>query len=47
MKICDRCAGHGGDYWCETSTEHCKENPLEGREEIERGQIEWFRINSN
>lgn len=42
--VCDLCDGHGGWYLCMSSPEWCKANPLEGREHIERGQIEWFTV---
>ena len=41
---CQFCNGHGGDYWCLSSKEWCGSNPLPGRETIERGKIEWFRV---
>ncbi len=42
--ICDICRGHGGWQSCLSSPEWCKANPLPGREEIERGAIEWFTV---
>lgn len=41
---CEFCEGHGGDYWCRSPKEWCEANPVDGREKIERGQIEWFRV---
>jgi len=40
--ICQYCEGQEGWYRCLSSSEFCKENPLPGRETIERGNIEWF-----
>ena len=39
---CDICRGRGGWWSCMSSPEWCKANPLDGREEIEQGQVEWF-----
>lgn len=40
---CDVCDGQGGWYTCLSSREFCNANPLPGRENVKRGQIEWFR----
>lgn len=41
---CDICDGFGHWYRCLSSPEWCEENPLPGRESVERGKIEWFRV---
>lgn len=41
---CDICRGQGGWHRCMSSPEWCKANPLEGRENVQRGEIEWFTI---
>lgn len=41
---CDICDGHGGWYCCLSSKEYCEANPLPGRESVQRGKIEWFRV---
>lgn len=40
--ICDICNGLGHWYRCLSSPEWCKANPLPGREDVERGKVEWF-----
>lgn len=44
---CDICDGHGGWRTCLSSPEWCKANPLEGREQVERGEIEWFEVDED
>lgn len=39
---CDACQVCGGWNVCCSGEEWCEANPLPGREEIKRGQIEWF-----
>lgn len=39
---CDICRGHGGWWQCLSSPEWCQGNPIKGRENIQRGQIEWY-----
>jgi hypothetical protein len=39
---CDYCDGAGVWYTCMSSPEWCRSNPLAGREQIQRGQLEWF-----
>lgn len=43
---CDICGGAGGWHECLSSPEFCNGNPLPGRENVERGKIEWFTIES-
>lgn len=43
---CDICLTYGGWYVCGNSENWCKENPLKGRETIERGQLEWFTFDA-
>lgn len=40
---CDVCEGHGGWRVCLSSAEWCNAHPLPGRENVERGKIEWVR----
>lgn len=42
--VCQTCRGRGGWMWCLSSPEFCSANPVEGREAVERGKIEWFTI---
>lgn len=39
---CNTCRGHGGWRHCLSQQDWCKANPNEGREQIERGAIEWY-----
>lgn len=39
---CDWCQGSGGHWECLSSTEWCETHPVEGRESIGRGAVEWF-----
>ncbi len=41
---CHTCHAHGGWQMCISSAEWCKANPLPGRGNVERGQIEWFTV---
>jgi len=38
---CQICEGRGGWWQCLSSGEWCKANPLPGRQDMERGKIEW------
>jgi hypothetical protein len=42
--LCDICRGYGVIHHCLSSAEWCQANPLLGREDIDRGQIEWFTV---
>lgn len=42
--ICDTCGGYGGWYVCLSSPEWCEANPLPGRENVKRGEVEWFIV---
>jgi len=42
---CQHCNGKAVLHQCLSSSAWCERNPLPGREEIERGEIEWFTIN--
>lgn len=42
---CGCCFANGGRWWCLSSPDWCNANPLPGREEIERGAIEWYEVN--
>ena len=39
---CDTCDGFSGWYSCLSSPAYCQANPLPGREDVQRGTIEWF-----
>jgi hypothetical protein len=41
---CDICHGVGGWWECLSSRQWCEANPLPGREDVKRGQVEWFLI---
>lgn len=41
---CETCDGTGVWHRCLSSPEWCKANPLPGREDVKRGQIEWFTV---
>jgi hypothetical protein len=40
--VCQMCWGAGVWHRCISSDKYCQENPLPGRENIERGKIEWY-----
>lgn len=42
---CDVCDGEGGWYLCLSSAEWCNANPLDGRADVKRGEIEWYEVN--
>lgn len=42
--MCETCHGDGGWNSCMSSPEWCKANPLPGREDVQRGAIEWFTV---
>lgn len=42
FETCPDCGGTGGWWRCMSSPEWCAENPLLDRENIGRGEIEWF-----
>lgn len=41
---CPECLGNPVAYRCLSSPEWCQANPVEGRESVARGQIEWFVV---
>lgn len=41
---CQYCDGTGVWHQCISSAEWCQANPLPGREDVERGAIEWFTL---
>lgn len=41
---CDICCGTGGWWTCLSSASFCLQNPLPGREDIKRGNAEWFVV---
>lgn len=42
--VCQYCDGQCGWVTCLSSADWCQANPLPGREDIQRGEIEWFLI---
>ena len=42
--VCPDCLGTPIVYRCLSSREWCEANPLEGREHVKRGEIEWFIV---
>jgi len=45
--ICEICGGNGGGWRCLAALIYCEENPMDGREQIVRGAIEWFTVERN
>ena len=43
-RTCPTCGGVPVVYHCLSSRDWCNSNPLPGRENVERGQIEWFVV---
>ncbi len=41
---CQYCCGRGFFRFCMSSEEYCVNNPLRGREDVQRGTLEWFTI---
>ena len=41
---CDCCHGYGGWQLCLSDHDWCKANPLPDRENVKRGEIEWFTL---
>lgn len=41
---CDICQARGGWWSCLSGEEYCNANPIKGRENVSRGQIEWFQV---
>lgn len=46
-EICPTCRGRGGWQHCMSSEQYCQANPIEGREHIERGKIEWYTFDTS
>lgn len=42
--VCHNCRGEGGWWFCVSKSDWCEANPLEGREKMKRGTIEWFPL---
>ena len=40
---CGVCGGAGGFPLCCSTEEWCKENPIVGRENVQRATVEWYR----
>jgi hypothetical protein len=40
--VCQYCDGAGFWRQCLSSPEWCQANPLPGRKDVERGEVEWF-----
>lgn len=43
VEACPICDGAGGWWCCLSPYAWCKDHPVEGRENVEPGQIEWFK----
>jgi hypothetical protein len=41
---CEECSGHGGWWGCLARPEWCLAHPINGRESLKRGPIEWFVV---
>lgn len=41
---CDHCRGSGGWWQCCSGAEWCEANPMEGREAVDHGKVEWFTL---
>lgn len=41
---CSQCGGQGSWGGCVSSPEWCELNPLQGREKVKRGTLEWFPL---
>ncbi len=44
--LCQFCLGAGVFHFCLSSAEWCQANPMPGREDVERGAIEWFTVSA-
>ena len=44
LRECPECLGNPVIYRCLSSREWCEANPVEGRENMPRGKIEWFVV---
>ena len=44
FEACPECLGSPIRYRCLSSPEWCEANPMPGRENVSRGQIEWFVV---
>lgn len=42
IQVCESCDGRGVWHRCMSSPEWCDENPIPGREDVQRGKIEWY-----
>ena len=41
---CTHCHGTGHFATCLSSEAWCEANPLPGREDVKRGEVEWFEV---
>jgi hypothetical protein len=41
---CDVCGGTGVWHDCMSSPDWCEANPLPGREDVPRGDLEWYTV---
>lgn len=39
---CPQCGGSGSWSLCLSSEDYCRDHPMPGREDVARGQVEWF-----
>lgn len=44
QEACPQCGGDASYALCLSSPDWCQANPIAGRENIERGQVEWFAL---
>ena len=44
---CDICGGQGGWYQCLAAEPWCDGHPIQGRENVKRGTVEWFPLPNN
>lgn len=46
VEACDFCVGRAGWWACISTSEWCEANPLPGREDVKRGEIETFEVSA-
>ncbi len=44
--VCHYCHGRGGWNGCMSSATWCQGNPLPGRENVKRGELEWYVLSA-
>lgn len=43
-ETCHQCDGEGSWPVCLSSADWCQAHPREGREDVQRGTVEWFQV---